>query len=285
MKDIEKAVSLALIDENWKEHLRSMDELKDSVQSASFEQKDPLVIYKMEAYQSFEQLVYRINFDVISYLMGGKLLIGAPEDVREAKANRTDFRRVQTSRQDEARQRAAASAGREEQNRPETFKRAEKKIKRNDPCPCGSGKKYKNVMGHSQRHYILMTLAGVIVNLFLVRSHVAAQVSLVEEVAVSKMMTQYKSTNFKTPMIRAWRIQIITTNDRKTMESALEDFEELYPDINYKWEHNPPYYQVRIGAFERKADLEGFMVKLKEDFPAAIPVQDDIEKKEIIMYK
>ena len=147
MKDIEKAVTLALIDENWKEHLRSMDELKDSVQSASFEQKDPLVIYKMEAYGAFEQLVYQVNYDVISYLMGGKLLLGAPGEVREAKASRMDFGKVKTSRQDEARQRAAAAAGRQERAKPETFKRTEKKVKRNDPCPCGSGKKYKHCHG------------------------------------------------------------------------------------------------------------------------------------------
>ncbi|NNE13422.1 MAG: preprotein translocase subunit SecA [Saprospiraceae bacterium] len=147
MKDIEKAVTLVLIDENWKEHLRSMDELKDSVQSASFEQKDPLVIYKMEAYTAFEQLVYRINYDVISYLMGGKLLLGRPEDVREAKSNRTDFRKVRTNKDAAARKRAAASAGRGERAKPETFKRTEKKVKRNDPCPCGSGKKYKQCHG------------------------------------------------------------------------------------------------------------------------------------------
>ncbi len=147
MKDIEKAVTLALIDENWKEHLRSMDELKDSVQSASFEQKDPLVIYKMEAYSAFEQLVYRINYDVISYLMGGKLMIGSPEDVQEAKTNKTDFRRVRTNKAEEARKVAAARAGRVDQAKPETFKRVEKKVKRNDPCPCGSGKKYKQCHG------------------------------------------------------------------------------------------------------------------------------------------
>ncbi len=147
MKDIEKAVTLALIDENWKEHLRSMDELKDSVQSASFEQKDPLVIYKMEAYSSFEQLVYRINYDVISYLMGGKLMIAAPEDVREAKSSKTDFRKMRANRAEEARRRAAAMAGREERAKPETFKRTEKKVRRNDPCPCGSGKKYKHCHG------------------------------------------------------------------------------------------------------------------------------------------
>ncbi|NNE26765.1 MAG: preprotein translocase subunit SecA [Saprospiraceae bacterium] len=147
MKDIEKAISLAFIDNNWKEHLRSMDELKDSVQAASFEQKDPLVVYKMEAYDAFEELVYRINYDVMSYLMGGQLMIGAPEDVREAKQRKTDFRKVRTSREDEARKRAAATAGGRQQAKPETFKRAEKKVGRNEPCPCGSGKKFKHCHG------------------------------------------------------------------------------------------------------------------------------------------
>ncbi len=147
MKDIEKAITLALIDENWKEHLRSMDELKDSVQAASFEQKDPLVVYKMEAYKSFEELVYKINYDVMSYLMGGKLMIAAPEDVKEAKQKKTDFRKVQTNKSAEAAKRAAARAGRPQQAKPETFKRDEKKVKRNDPCPCGSGKKYKQCHG------------------------------------------------------------------------------------------------------------------------------------------
>jgi len=146
-KDIEKAIALALIDENWKEHLRSMDELKDSVQSASFEQKDPLVVYKMESYNLFEELVYKINYDVISYLMGGKLLIGRPEDVKEAKTSKTDYRKTQTNRDETARRRAAMSAGRAERAKPETFKRTEAKVKRNDPCPCGSGKKYKQCHG------------------------------------------------------------------------------------------------------------------------------------------
>lgn len=147
MKDIEKAITLALIDENWKEHLRSMDELKDSVQAASFEQKDPLVVYKMEAYNSFEGLVYKINYDVMSYLMGGKLLIAAPEDVKEARQSKTDFRKVKTNKNQEAARRAAARAGRPEIQKPETFRRDEKKVKRNDPCPCGSGKKYKQCHG------------------------------------------------------------------------------------------------------------------------------------------
>ncbi len=145
IKDIEMAVTLALVDDNWKEHLRSMDELKDSVQSASFEQKDPLVIYKMEAYNLFEQLIYKMNYEVCSYLMRGKLAIAGDDSVREAKEQRTDMSKVQTSRQDQARKAAAAAAG--GRQKVETIKRVEKKVGRNEPCPCGSGKKFKHCHG------------------------------------------------------------------------------------------------------------------------------------------
>jgi len=145
MKDVEKAVVLALIDDNWKEHLRSMDELRDSVQSASFEQKDPLVIYKKEAYELFEELIYKLNVDVCSYLMRGKLLLGRPEDVQEAKQKKTDFKNVSTNKGEVARKKAAAAAG--SRAKVETFKRVERKVGRNDPCPCGSGKKYKQCHG------------------------------------------------------------------------------------------------------------------------------------------
>jgi len=147
MKDIEKAVTLALIDENWKEHLRSMDELKDSVQSASFEQKDPLVIYKMEAYNLFEQLIYKINKDVVSYLMNSSIHINAQNgELKEAKEQRTDMSKVRMNRTEEAMKRAAQNAGQERQ-KVETFVRTEKKVGRNEPCPCGSGKKYKHCHG------------------------------------------------------------------------------------------------------------------------------------------
>jgi preprotein translocase subunit SecA len=138
MQEIEKAVTLALIDDSWKEHLRHMDELKESVQSASFEQKDPLVVYKMEAYDLFEHLVYKINEEVCSYLIKGKLLIAGEQ--------KTDLSKVQTSRSEQAARRAAESAGRGAR-KVETFKRSEKKVGRNDPCPCGSGKKYKHCHG------------------------------------------------------------------------------------------------------------------------------------------
>ena len=148
VKDIEQAVTLALIDGSWKEHLRSMDELKESVQAASFEQKDPLVVYKMEAYELFEQLIFKINEEVTSYLSKGKLMIQEPEQVREARAQRTDLSRVKTNRDAEAEAaRAAAEGVSRQRSKPETFKRVEKKVGRNHPCPCGSGKKFKHCHG------------------------------------------------------------------------------------------------------------------------------------------
>ena len=146
MKDIEKAVTLSLIDENWKEHLRSMDELKDSVQAASFEQKDPLVIYKMEAYNLFEGYVHQVNQDVTSYLFEGRLYFPeANQEIREAKQQKTDFSKSSTNKDEDAMRRAAAAAG--QQQKVETYKRVESKIGRNDSCPCGSGKKYKHCHG------------------------------------------------------------------------------------------------------------------------------------------
>ncbi len=148
VKDIEKAVSLAIIDDNWKEHLRSMDELKDSVQAASFEQKDPLVIYKMEAYELFERLIYQINEEVSSYLMKGRLVINVNENLQEAKEQKTDLSKTSASRtEDQARRAAAESVSQQPAAKPETFKRTEVKVGRNDPCPCGSGKKFKQCHG------------------------------------------------------------------------------------------------------------------------------------------
>ena len=151
MRDIEKTVTLALIDDNWKEHLRRMDELKESVQSASFEQKDPLVIYKMEAYQLFEQLIHKVNQDVTSYLLEGRIQFqGGQQQVTEAKQEKTDFSKAKTHRseQDEAMRRAAMSAGGKSQ-KVETIVRKEKKVGRNDDCPCGSGKKFKHCHGRA----------------------------------------------------------------------------------------------------------------------------------------
>jgi preprotein translocase subunit SecA len=102
----------------------------------------------MEAYALFESLIFRINQDVCAYLSRGQLLIAGADEVREARAPKTDLSRVQTSRaEDVARQAAAAAAGRRPEMVVETVKREEPKVGRNDPCPCGSGKKYKQCHG------------------------------------------------------------------------------------------------------------------------------------------
>ncbi len=157
MRDIEKAVTLAIIDEKWKEHLRAMDELKEAVQAASFEQKDPLIVYKMEAYNLFEQLMYQINQDVTSYLLRGTLVFQDGRTLEQVVEARTQWQKMQTTRTDgraahsqaaraAAAQRAAAE-GVSRRARPETMRRTQPKVGRNDPCPCGSGKKYKHCHG------------------------------------------------------------------------------------------------------------------------------------------
>jgi len=148
MRDIEKALSLAIIDQSWKEHLRKMDELKESVQAASFEQKDPLVVYKIEAYNLFEEVINIMNRDVTSYLSRGQLQMRPEEEnIREAKQVRTDYSKTSTNKSPEAAARAAAAAAGRGGQKQQTVRRSEKKIGRNDPCPCGSGKKYKQCHG------------------------------------------------------------------------------------------------------------------------------------------
>lgn len=153
-KDIEKTIALALIDDAWKEHLRNMDELKDSVQSASFEQKDPLVIYKMEAYQLFEELIFEINSKVTSYLSQGTLVFSDGRSLEEAKSQpRPNPNRMKTNKTIEdtpqrvAARAAAEAASQPQRTKPEPYRREEKKVGRNDNCPCGSGKKYKHCHG------------------------------------------------------------------------------------------------------------------------------------------
>ena len=152
--DIEKAVTLAIIDENWKEHLRTMDELKTSTNMASFEQKDPLVVYKMESYKLFEELISRINEKTTSYLAKGDLVIAQPNDIQEARVpKRVVTAPTQVNRSEPEPATAEAAAARqaaESVSKPEkveTFQRDTAKVKRNDPCPCGSGKKFKHCHG------------------------------------------------------------------------------------------------------------------------------------------
>jgi preprotein translocase subunit SecA len=161
MHDIEKVATLAIIDDAWKEHLRNMDDLKESVQGASFEQKDPLVIYKMEAYNLFETLFGHINSNVTSFLLRGTLDMPTEEEVhqaqiaqerheamRRAQANRmrVNHREPEMTETQAAAQRAgAAASGQPVQKVAPMVKQTV--IGRNDPCPCGSGKKYKHCHG------------------------------------------------------------------------------------------------------------------------------------------
>lgn len=109
-----------------------------------------------------------------------------------------------------------------------------------------------------------------------------AQIIINEAPEITRLLENYRLENHKKTIVRAWRIQIMTTTDRREMEQGNLKFETLYPSLDYSWEHNPPYYQVRTGAFELREDLEPVLQKLKQDFPAAIPVQDEMKKSELI---
>jgi preprotein translocase subunit SecA len=136
----------------WKEHLREMDELKQSVQNATYEQKDPLLIYKFESFELFKAIIDRINKNVISTLMKGHIPSPDPNQVREAeRRRRTDMSRYNTSKGEYSSYKNGPGGGapQERQQRSEPV-RADKKVGRNDPCPCGSGKKYKQCHGKVQ---------------------------------------------------------------------------------------------------------------------------------------
>ena len=136
------------IDEAWKENLRELDELKHSVQNASYEQKDPLLIFKLESVNLFDNMVDKINNETISVLMRGQIPVQEPEQVREAAperpAPRQQYRETKQDLSDPHQQAAAAHDTREVKREPI---RSEKTVGRNDPCPCGSGKKFKNCHG------------------------------------------------------------------------------------------------------------------------------------------
>ena len=162
VKELEKSISLYTLDEAWKEHLREMDELRNSVQNASYENKDPLLIYKLESYELFKTMIDSMNRKASAILMRAHIQVAPPQEaeaaptqkveVKQATPERpTDMSRYKTRKDDieeqrEAQRAAAAGAGQASQQKVEPV-RAEPKIGRNDPCPCGSGKKFKNCHG------------------------------------------------------------------------------------------------------------------------------------------
>ena len=145
VKSYEKQVILATIDEHWKENLRELDELRTSVQNASYEQKDPLLIYKLESFNLFKAMMERINRGVVSTLMKGQIPISDPDEVREAHAQRPTDRSKYREEKSDASGRSD-SDGKPAEKVVQSVRQAPK-IGRNDPCPCGSGKKYKQCHG------------------------------------------------------------------------------------------------------------------------------------------
>ena len=166
VKVFERAILLHTIDEHWKEHLREMDELRDSVQNASYEQKDPLLIYKIEAFKLYDHMLREMNAAAVSVLMRMQIPVPTPEEqerMREIAEQQAKQVEQQSARQEApampsqeeiaerrrlmaARRQAEMQAAADQQKlRDPNF--SNKKVGRNDPCPCGSGKKYKNCHG------------------------------------------------------------------------------------------------------------------------------------------
>ena len=141
-KNFSKTVMLITIDEHWKEHLREMDDLKQSVQNATFEQKDPLLIYKFESYNLFKNMLDKITHEILDMLLKARIPVRDEREVHRSEApKRTDMSKMQMRRDD-----LVASGGGDESRNAAPVK-VEKKPGRNDLCPCGSGKKYKHCHG------------------------------------------------------------------------------------------------------------------------------------------
>ena len=138
VRALSKFIMLHNIDEHWKEHLRDMDDLKQSVQNATYEQKDPLLIYKLDSFNLFSEMLVDLSKDILSFLL--RAFIPLREAPKQAEAQRKqDMSQMRTSRND-----LSTNGGEPKSNMPV---HVEKQIGRNDPCPCGSGKKYKNCHG------------------------------------------------------------------------------------------------------------------------------------------
>lgn len=152
---VEKGVTLAIIDNAWKEHLREMDDLKQSVQHAQYEQKDPLLIYKFESFELFKKMMDEVGKEVIAFLVRCRLPMSMEkvsttqqgpqnDDLSKAQANKPELAGVQPSGGQ-----PGVAPGQPQQRQPQRVQpvRVDKKVGRNDPCPCGSGKKYKHCHG------------------------------------------------------------------------------------------------------------------------------------------
>jgi preprotein translocase subunit SecA len=154
----ERQITLAIIDDAWKEHLRAMDDLKQSVQTAYLEQKDPLVIYKITAFDLFKQMDGEVNKDIVSFLCHATIPIEqqgqtnkAAQQIREGREEKTDMSKMRANKEEIDRRGDDYGANENDYYDPTPVKqepvKVGPKVGRNDPCPCGSGKKFKNCHG------------------------------------------------------------------------------------------------------------------------------------------
>lgn len=151
-KAFEQGIMLSLIDDAWKEHLREMDELKQSVQNAVYEQKDPLLVYKFESFQLFKTMLSEVNREVLSFLFKGSIPVQDADSVKEAQAPvKQDMRQMRVSKPEYVSSHSAPAAEGNGMPMPPQPKAqpvtSGPRVGRNDPCPCGSGKKYKSCHG------------------------------------------------------------------------------------------------------------------------------------------
>ncbi|MCC6258247.1 MAG: SEC-C domain-containing protein, partial [Chitinophagaceae bacterium] len=151
---LERNIALAMIDDAWKEHLRAMDDLRQSVQTAGYEQKDPLVIYKIEAFNAFKQMDDQVNKDIVSFLSHAQIPIEqrSPAKIREGHEQKTDMSKMASNKMEVDAAGSDYGANENDYYDPsgpvkQEPVRVEPKIGRNDLCPCGSGKKYKHCHG------------------------------------------------------------------------------------------------------------------------------------------
>ena len=144
-REFAKVALFTTIDDAWREHLREMDELRQSVQNATYEQKDPLLIYKLESFQLFSKMLEQINRDVLAQINRVSIAVrqNDPENMQQAQEQK---QRVDVNKLQESRMAAATNAGQGERGKTAPIK-VDKSVGRNDPCPCGSGKKYKHCHG------------------------------------------------------------------------------------------------------------------------------------------
>ena len=149
VKSFQKQTVLATIDEAWKEQLREMDDLKQSVQNATYEQKDPLLIYKFESFNLFKIMISKVNKQIVSTLAKGHIPISEPQQVREGHERRgLDMSKLSASKSEISGGSSSQSQSQDTREQRITQPvRVEKRVGRNDPCPCGSGKKFKSCHG------------------------------------------------------------------------------------------------------------------------------------------